>query len=968
MTYRPIRRAPAAGGAVAARPRRALSVLAIALAALFVFAPREAGAAKRLYIANDDHTDYVWSGTAAQYRTAFQAMLDFYMSQAEATAANPSDSRGRFNCDCSLWAWEYEHARSAADFTRLADHLRAGDISMPLNPAVLCYGGSSTESVLRGMYYAGRLERRLGMRFPLVAAMENQTLPGGIASLWAGAGAQYSWRGVCGCASKTTFTPRPREIYQFVGPDGQGVTMKWNTQTNSWTSLGGYAEAFDPAGAVAFMTNDAGWLSRWPYDVGGAFGHGGDSLQSTTNAFVAASQNLSDASRRVIVSNETDFFQDFLASYGGQVPTFAGSFGNEWELYQASLAAVTADFRREMEKLRTAEALATVASLHQPGFMSTRTAARDSAFMAAGLFYEHDWTGDGVVPRATRMQFERDQLTVLRNYVDPLQSDALAAVASRVSNPAGTQRVMVFNPLSWKRTDAVDVTTTLVPPLKVVDVATGIEVASQVMSTGPTVVRVLASLVPAVGYRVYELRSGNPSPWPASAEVSLPAFDNGTYAVTLTGRGALASVIDHRDADREYVDVASGGALDAGFGTGTVTLESTGPVSTTLRVDAASTPPRRVRVTLYAGVDRIDVQDELLGNFSNAITYGTRFALAGATLRHEEVGMIAKVARAAQGGDYADQNARTDYLSFGHFLDFSLATRGVTVSNADASFFRAGNSTPTALDATTPSFEAVAGMQVDGPGLGFADQGGDTYFLNRFALRTHGAYDPAAAMRFALEHQNPLVVAPVTGGATAPLPATTWSLLSISSNDVLLWALKPAEEGVDHGVIARVWNLAEGTRNFQLSLPAIGITTATRTTHVETDLAPATVSAGVLADAIDRQQLRTYRLMVTPESAVVVPGPVTPSLALSVYPNPLGRTGPGRIAFTLPAAARARVTVRDLRGALVATPLDANLPAGRQDVAWDRRDAHGRPVRAGLYFVEVEAGGVRAHARMTVLD
>ena len=50
------------------------------------------------------------------------------------------------------------------------------------------------------------------MRFPLVAAMENQTLPGGLASLWAGAGARYSWRGVCGCASRTDWGPRPREI------------------------------------------------------------------------------------------------------------------------------------------------------------------------------------------------------------------------------------------------------------------------------------------------------------------------------------------------------------------------------------------------------------------------------------------------------------------------------------------------------------------------------------------------------------------------------------------------------------------------------------------------------------------------------------------------------------------------------------------------------------------------------------
>ena len=52
------------------------------------------------------------------------------------------------------------------------------------------------------MYYAGRLERRDVVRFPLATAMENQTLPLGLAPLWAGSGARYSWKGICGCATK----------------------------------------------------------------------------------------------------------------------------------------------------------------------------------------------------------------------------------------------------------------------------------------------------------------------------------------------------------------------------------------------------------------------------------------------------------------------------------------------------------------------------------------------------------------------------------------------------------------------------------------------------------------------------------------------------------------------------------------------------------------------------------------------
>jgi len=65
-------------------------------------------------------------------------------------------------------------------------HVKSGHISAPLTALVSCYGGQPAEAVLRGMYYSGRLERRFDYRFRLAVAMENQTQPLGLASLWAG--------------------------------------------------------------------------------------------------------------------------------------------------------------------------------------------------------------------------------------------------------------------------------------------------------------------------------------------------------------------------------------------------------------------------------------------------------------------------------------------------------------------------------------------------------------------------------------------------------------------------------------------------------------------------------------------------------------------------------------------------------------------------------------------------------------
>ncbi len=112
-------------------------------------------AQKRIYIANDDHTDYMWTANEAEYRTAFLEMLDYYLNLADSTAGNASPYQSRWNCDGTFWVWEYERNRSAAQFQRLINRIRDGHISVPLNPLCVVLGGAPAEAVLRGMYYPG---------------------------------------------------------------------------------------------------------------------------------------------------------------------------------------------------------------------------------------------------------------------------------------------------------------------------------------------------------------------------------------------------------------------------------------------------------------------------------------------------------------------------------------------------------------------------------------------------------------------------------------------------------------------------------------------------------------------------------------------------------------------------------------------------------------------------------------------
>ena len=504
---------------------------------------------RRIYLANDGHTDYLWTADEQTYERVFQEMIDYYLDLADATDANPATCQSRFNCDGNYWLWVYEKHRTPEEFQRLITRLRSGHFSAPMTTLVSCYGGQPAEAVLRGMYYAGRLERRHDLRFSLAVAMENQTLPLGLASLWSGAGARYSWRGVCACASKVpskVLHRRPYEIYWYTGHDGQRVLMKWHSLASSGNkSIGGYAEAFDPVAAVKFLDTDTEFLRRYrspgatqPYAVRGAFGFGWDALDRktgqpylanekaypVTDHFHNVAREHSTAERQVIVSNEEDFFRDFEALYGTQLPTESVTYGNEWELYSASMAETSACVRRSVEKLRPAELMATLVSLKEPAFLRGREAARDLAFIDLGLYWEHDWTADGRVPRALRAAWQERLAGEIQVYVDTLHTDAAQRLGMLIQQPEATaQRFYVLNPLGWTRTDYADFAYSGSKNIHVQDVSIVSDVPHQfVRLGGATFLRVLASDVPSAGYKAFEILSGPGSaPTDAAATVGV---------------------------------------------------------------------------------------------------------------------------------------------------------------------------------------------------------------------------------------------------------------------------------------------------------------------------------------------------------------------------------------------------------------------------------------------------------------
>ncbi len=883
-------------------------------AAICMFLASAHAQQKRIYIANDDHTDYMWTADAETYAGVFVDMLDYYLALADATNANPSPYQSRFNPDGSFWLWTYERRKSATEFARLMARVKDGHISAPLNALVSCYGGQPAEAVLRGMSYAGRLERRFGVRFTMAVANENQTLPLGLASLWAGSGARHSWKGVCGCASKLpkeTLQKRPHEIYWYAGADGQRVLMKWYSlglrmgtyleagwPYNTSTKL----DAGGPYDAIKFLDSDPDFLRRYrdektgePYLVRGAFGLGGDSLAQKTgvpgdpgvpkepglNSMIPAwpatehfhdiARKMSTAERQVIASNETDFFEDFEKTHGASLPTENVTHGNEWDLYSASMSETSARVRRSVEKLRAAELMATLVSLKRPNFMQGREPARDQAFMDLGLYWEHDWTADGPVSRASRAAWQELLASEIEAYVNPLHADAATRLGGLIQKPdEKAQRFFVLNPLGFARTDVADFAYRGDQKIHVRDVVTGLDVPHQFIRPGGIPhLRILASDVPSAGYKVFEILSGAgtaPTDAAASVNADKTTLENARVKIVVDPDGAIASFIDKAHPEAELAATTDGLKLNdfaANETSGSaVVVENSGPVSVTLKCESGAGVPHVTRITLFRDSERVDISNEITENFADERHWAFSFNLTAPDVHTEEIGAIIRVKKKSDGGDYADTHARYDYATLNHFADITDGknTRGVTLSNSDCAFVKLGRSTPLALDTSTAQLNVLAGGQVDGSWLGIHGQNGARHFLQRFALHPHGAYDQVAAMKFALAQQNSFITAAIIGKADGPYPDATYSLLNVSNPDVLLWAVKPGEEGIASGVIARVWNLSNASTKADLAFTP-GIAAAHRATHIETDIEAVPLSGtGALPATFTGQQMQTYRL------------------------------------------------------------------------------------------------------------
>lgn len=553
------------------------------------------------------------------------------------------------------------------------------------------------------------------------------------------------------------------------------------------------------------------------YGVGN---HGGGPTK-TALAWIEAQRK--GANPAYVYSTLDDYFTAFAANTPADaVPVLRGELQHHARGCYSIHHAVKLLNRKTEHALQLAEALSAVAALE--GVCVYPKVALEQAWKDLLYNQFHDVLAGTSLPSS--YEDTRDQVGGARAQAHAIINRVVQAIARDIDTGGPEYTVVVFNPLAWPVTAAVEVSEGVergpMDPAYVehkrarIFDAEGSEVPSQVI-TGERVDGrryAFVAALPAFGYRCYKTRS---EPMAGAAvravsaralEVSPTLLENDWWRLEVNAQhGGIARLIDKRNG----VNVLPGGAVlsalsdesdtwahgvkewraeQGRFGGASVAVAESGAVLGRVRSIAQFGASRAItEYTLYRDSDVIDVQ--LRVNWQEAYTvlkwvFGTGLV----ETRHVAECAYGQVARVSGSGEepcqqwVALEGARVDN---GALHTFSVLNDGVFGYDATGPLLRLTLLRSPAYSHHDPSlYEADKGHEI-------MDQGWHTF---RFRLGSHAGAWNAAPLALAAEalNQPPLVHLESGHGGARPAAA---SFVSLEAPGVALTVLKQAEEGED---------------------------------------------------------------------------------------------------------------------------------------------------------------------------
>ncbi len=829
----------------------------------------------RVFVAASSHTDigytHVQAECAERHCQNTEAAMELFRRFRDF----------RWNLEVAWQAEAFVNSRTGqklADFYRFAKQGKLGIQALYCN---ILTGLCSVEEACHFTAYAHKLCREHGIPYESAMISDVPTQEAALPSILAGSGIRYFSNGINNDRAYTFTEMQNRCPCWWEGPDGRRVLMMYTFQ---------YAQAGQWGMTVNMTTANSLAIAKlrefegrkdYPYDA--IFLHGAlsdNQLLTPVLAQIIKEWNDRYEFPKLIMSRNAEFFQYMEKHYGDKLPVVRGSAGTYWEDGAGSSARETTLSRAAHEQVANGEKfLALAGHLGGPAKVYQPDDIRQ-IWRNCLLYDEHTWGAYCSINEPDN-PFTKSQWKVKAQFAvdaakgaNALLNQGTTVLASLVRTVDNKPAIMVFNPMSWPRTDILRVKLPAGTSLAEPDVAS-CPLADETL--------ILVKDVPACGYRVLKLATQeNPAP---AAPAEATAIESRFYRVEFDPAGGIVSIHD-KELDRELVDPKAPYRLNqyvyVAGGKGTrIVMNPNGPqpkltispaqtaaklqrtqlpgLGQMMRVETSGVMAPRItsEIIVWDHIKRIDIVNRLTKTETydkEAVYFAFPFAADKPTFRYEAPAAIV--------------NANKDMLP-GACLDWFTVQHFVEVAGRDATIAWATPDAPlvclqdinrgkwqTKLPLTNGHLYAYV-MNNYWHTNYLAGQGGDYQF--RFAITSRPKTDNVASARFGWAVSNPLLSSRIEPNAQAPLPESPTSLVSVAEPNVIVVGTKQADQG--GGLIVRLWELSGKPTTAHVRLDRhISTTTAEACNLVEDIEQPLKIHGGAVAVPVRGNGLATVRI------------------------------------------------------------------------------------------------------------
>lgn len=859
----------------------------------------------KIYVATDCHVDIGYTHYQEELKKVrYPRYLDSAFLHIDATAAWPVESRFTYPIESSFMVLDGSMLARDADWhERLKGHLRSGRMSYP--PGYFNYNTETmgTEELARAQYMSGRhLKDMLGIA-PVSAAYmtDNPSLSWSFIDALAESGVKaYRFRFNPGF-SRWDVNHYPR-LFFIRGRNPANKVLIWNGRKYWHDNAELGAEfGFKGTSSANVYNQVMAWFAKleqdnWSHDAWLAtFTVGDERWVDNTGISVNVMQRIKGvndliaakgwAYPKVIASNHVDFFDHILATSSLTIPTLQGNVESWWNLGAPSTAYELGRAKGAQDKLAMAETFAAFASVAASTPGSTPPAGGvkyphdrlATAWRTLFAWDEHTW---GPADRAIGDQWnwKRNTALVPDMTADSVLGSSFKTLASRIKT-AGPS-VVVFNGLSFERGDLVRVPLAELPPyFDLVDPETQATLRYQKLEDGHALF--LADKVPALGYKVFRIEPRKDEPvFPAAITATATTLENAFFKVSFDSTGSVASILDKRNGNREWVDAAAPARLnqvqvnEGNFIRNARLIGKPGAMTGSMTADGVAgslgLEGLQRKVILYADLPRIDIENDVLkaaGGDKMDFHFAFPFNVDNYVLRHEmPTGALTPGVNPDPKNTTAEQfyTSSTDHYAVNRWVDISDGKGfGITFAPLTAPLTQYGGRRTMKWDVNYNHKDPWIWSMIYNNHwfTNFqAEQPGTTRF--RYSLQSHAGNDWAegGAPAFGMATATPLRGFVLKAAQAGPWEAPKGSFLGLSPASVVLTTAKSAEANGD-GMILRFSETAGRDTKVTVDLGWLGAESAVETDLIENDRAPLGLAGGKLTFDIHAHGWKTVRIL-----------------------------------------------------------------------------------------------------------